>query len=650
MKNLIFLVSLLFVLFACSSERAELPPPNIVWLVSEDNSPFLGCYGDEFASTPNLNKLAQIGVKFNNTFANAPVCAPSRSTIISGMYATSMGTQHMRSENPTPKFMKFFPYYLKKAGYYTTNRIKKDYNTTDQDSVWDNSDWWGWKDAFIGREKDQPFFMMYNTWMSHEGKIHPNTDDWEYFHGTMKDHGIDSTTYQKWWDEAKHDPELVPIPPYHPKTKEMKRDWARYYDCVELMDREIGVLIEKFKQDKLLENTIIFYFSDHGGVIARSKRFVFDSGLRVPMLLYVPEKYQHLVDYEMGSETDRVVSFVDLAPTVLRLAGIEIPDYCEGVAFTGEQTKAEKEYAFGFRGRMDERYDLVRTVRDKRFRYIRNYMPHRIYGGKVRYLWRAKSIQSWEAEFKKSTLDEKQSAFWQSKAVEELYDIRNDPHNVNNLADDPKYKEDLLRLRNVLQKHMKETRDLGFVPEAEMIRRYKGSTPYDFIRSDNFPFDRVMETANLATEGNNENLKFLIDRLSDQEPVVRYWAAMGCAILKEKAKSATKDLMNLLEDKSPSVRIAASEALYNLGEKEKSINTLLEVINLPEMGKEETPSNIELYSNHFAITQALNVIDALNIDTEAIRKVVKRIADAERAGMRDYDKRIAEDLLLKFGM
>ena len=644
-KNYSFLVFFIISLFLVNCSENELPPPNIIWLISEDNSPFLGCYGDTTATTPNLDKFAENSLKFLNSFSNAPVCAPSRSTLITGMYATSLGTQHMRSENPTPNFVRFFPYYLRQAGYFTSNRVKKDYNTIDQDSVWDVTDWWDWDDALIGKKNDQPFFLMFNTWMSHEGKIHPNSDNWNYFKGTMSENGVDSSVYKKWWEDAEHDPSKMKIPPYHPETDEMRKDWVKYYDCVELMDREIGVMLSKIEKDSLFENTIIFYFSDHGGVLGRSKRFVFESGLRVPMLLHIPEKYKDLIDYEMGSETDQIVSFVDLAPTVLSLANIEIPPNYEGKAFAGYFREDESEYAFGFRGRMDERYDMARTVRNKRFRYIRNYMPHRIYGGKINYLWKAESMQSWEEEFKRENLDENQSAFWRTKEVEELYDIVNDPHNINNLANDPDFQEELSALRKILQNHLISSKDLGVFPEAEMVKRYNGKSPYEIVREQNFPYSLCLETANIATEGKAEYFDTLVKRLGDNEPVVRYWSAIGLAILKIKSDEAKDKLLKLTSDTSNSVRIAAAEALYHYGEIEMAVNTLTGIIQLPKFGKCESLKNTELYANQFAIANALNVIDALNIDTPKIREIISAIAESERASKRDYDKRIAQNIL-----
>jgi len=643
----ISLISMLVFFEACKHQEVQkLRPPNIILLVSEDNSPFLGSYGDTLASTPNLDIFSESGIRFTNAFANAPVCAPSRSTIISGMYATSMGTQHMRSENPSPDFMKFFPYYLKKEGYFTSNRVKKDYNTVDQDSVWDVADWWGWKEALIGKKDNQPFFLMYNSWMSHESKIHPDDDVFKYYSETMAAHEVDSIQMKAWWDAAKFDTNAVNLPSYHPNTPAMRSDWAKYYECMTLMDREMGVVLNKIKEDGYWDNSIIIYMSDHGGVLARSKRFVYDSGLRVPFVLHVPEKYKDYVNHKMGSVTDQMVSFVDLAPSILAMAGIEAPAYLEGNSFLIDTVK--NDYAFGFRGRMDERYDMVRTVRDKKYRYIRNYMPHRISAGRIQYLWKANSINSWEKAYQEGNCNEKQAAFWKTKPVEELYDITIDPDNTVNLAENTLYKKELQQLREVLQNHFITTKDLGFVPEAEMIKRSAKTTPYDFVRSEKFPYNLVVETANIATEGKPEHLNILLERLSNPEPVVRYWAATGCAILKSQANQAKEQLIKLLNDESLNVRITAAEALFYLEEKERSIKTLTKIIELPKMKEDDLVSNKELYSNHFAITNALNVIDALNIDTEEIKVLVDQIANSKRSRKGDFDYRMAENLMLKF--
>jgi len=285
-RRYFFYLFLSFLLFQCDvlegpASRPGLP--NIVWLISEDNSPFIGVYGDSLAKTPNIDHLASQGILYENAFSNAPVCAASRSTLITGMYATSLGTQHMRCLNPVPDFVRFFPAYLKEAGYYTTNRKKTDYNIPLQDGVWDN-DWWDWKDAFNGMAKDQPFFMMYNTWMSHEDKIHSDEKAFEYYRETLRalfGHEFSPEEIEDSLRRFNFKTGDIPLPPYHPPVEDMYSDWARYYNRLQMMDQEIGMVLSLLEEKGLLDNTIVFYFSDHGGVLPRSKRFPFESGLKV---------------------------------------------------------------------------------------------------------------------------------------------------------------------------------------------------------------------------------------------------------------------------------------------------------------------------------------------------------------------------------
>ncbi len=342
--------------------------PNILWITSEDNSPLLGCYGDTFATTPNLDKLAAESIVYDNAFANISVCAPARFTILTGMYACSVGTHNMRSRYPLPDFVKPYPHYLREAGYYCTNPGKTDYNyETDDKSHWDEG-------SYHDRRQGQPFFHVTNIKKSHESSIHE----------------------QKL---TRHDAQKVTLPPYHPDTPQIRQNWAQYYDSVEDMDKELGKILHELEKDRLAENTIVFYFADHGGVLCRSKRFLYDSGTRVPMMIRFPKKYRHLAPGEPGSRNDRLVSFVDLAPTLLSLAGINIPEHMQGEAFLGDGQKGPRSYVYLFRDRMDERYDMMRAVRDKKYKYIRNYYPHRIYGQHLEYLWKAAATRSWEEEY-----------------------------------------------------------------------------------------------------------------------------------------------------------------------------------------------------------------------------------------------------------
>ena len=605
MLNLRFLSCALLLICLGAAKAQDLPPPNILWIVSEDNSPLLGSYGDEFAITPNIDRLATEGVLYENAFATAPVCAPSRSTLITGVYPPSMGTQHMRSNNPIPKFIKFFPRYLREAGYYCTNNVKKDYNTIDQEEAWDES---SDSATYRNRPDGKPFFAIFNFTTSHESSIHEPIE------------------------RLVHDRKKVPIPAYHPRTPEMEHDWAQYYDQVTMMDAQVGKVLQELEEQGLADNTIVFYYSDHGGVLGRSKRYMYESGLHIPLVIRFPEKYRSLASGEANTRTDRLVTFVDFAPTVLSLAGIPVPEYMQGKAFLGEQEQSPREYAYGFRGRMDEVYDISRSVRDKRFRYTRNYMPHRIYGQYLEYLWRAPSMRSWEAAYQAGELNEAQSAFWERKPPEELYDIMQDPDNVHNLVADPQYQSDLQRLRQANGEWVRSIHDAGFLPEAEMIARAeeRDGTIYELVRNPKLPLDYIIETAEVASLEDSAHLDTLVERLDDDESAVRYWAATGCAILGEQAEPARSKLEKHLDDPSPSVAVASAEALYYLGNKEQSVATLTRVLK----------SDQEMARVH-----ALNVLKLIGEDARPALATTKELVDSKDPEDNSYDTRAALRLI-----
>ncbi len=610
MKTAVTALYFFSLLFIHGSARAQANEdrPNILWIVSEDNSPFIGAYGDTFATTPNIDHFATEGVRYTHAFSTAPVCAPSRSTLITGMYPSSLGTEHMRSNYPVPSFVKFFPRYLREAGYYTSNNSKKDYNTVDQPEAWDESSTTA---TYKKRKPGQPFFAVFNIFVSHESQLHksiPRAD-------------------------LRHDPERVPIPPYHPRTEEMKHDWAQYYDKIEAMDEQVGRILKELDESGLRENTIVFYYSDHGGVLGRSKRFMYESGLHVPLIVRFPEKYSRFTPGKPGTTTDRIVTFVDFAPTILSLADIDPPAWMQGKAFLGTKQGTEREYAYAFRGRMDERFDMVRSVRDKKYRYIRNYMPHKIYGQYLEYLWQAPHMPSWEKAWKNGELNEVQSTFWKPKPAEELYDVEADPYNVHNLAGEAQYKRVLERLREANRKWLMEVKDVGFVPEPMMLQIAKDKSLYDYARSGDYPLQRIMETAELASSKDPAFLPRLKKGLTDKNPVVRYWAVTGCTILSKDAIAARDQLAKLLQDPEISVRIAAAEALYYQSEKEKAITVL----------KQGLASD-----NLMARLQALNVFENIGEDARpALSDIAKLLKDDVKDG--DYDVRAAKHIIDKLG-
>lgn len=597
---------------ACTSDRSELPLPNILWITSEDNSPMLGCYGDTFATTPNLDALAARGFLYTHAYSNAPVCAPSRNTIITGVYANSGGHEHMRSYYRKSDEIKLYPQILREAGYYCTNNSKEDFNIhpSQTSDVWDQL---GKEAHYKNRPAGQPFFAIFNATVSHESSIHKSTPS----------------------NELRHKPEDVVLPPYHPDTDEFRHDWAQYYDKVEDMDTWVGGILRELEELGEADNTIVFYYSDHGGILGRSKRFVYETGTRVPFIVHIPEKYKYLYPAaNPGAKVDRLVSLVDLAPTLMSIIGKPISSILQGNAFLGDQKTADPEYVYMFRGRMDERYDMSRAVRDQRYRYIRNYMPHREYGQYLDYLWQAPSMKSWEAAFHAGECNEVQSVFWRPKPVEELYDTENDPWEVKNLAADPNYKEVLERLRNAGREWSLRIRDAGFIAEAEMVERTGGGAPYEYMRTTAVDIEKLIDAAEVCTS--SASVPELLEYVRSNDSAIRYWGVTGLLSLGERARPALAELRKAASDSAPDVAITAGEALYRLGDTAAGRKTLLDALQS---------------SNSFARTRAVGTINILNESSPEVKAAVVRMVQGlpERSN-RDYDWRAARSLFQKWNI
>ncbi len=593
-NSLLFTLALTVLFSHCTSKEA-LPPPNILWIVSEDNGPYLGCYGDNVATTPHLDAFASEGVLFTRAYSSAPVCAPSRATLITGMYPPALGVENMRSTYPVPSFIRFYPHYLKEAGYYTSNNHKKDYNTTDQPSAWHESS----KEAtYEKRAPGQPFFHVSNLYTTHESRLH-----------------LDSIARQ-------HTPGTVKLPAYHPDTKEVRNDWGVYYDRIQDMDQQVGEILQKLEREGLAENTIIFYFSDHGGAVAGSKRFLFESGLRVPLIVRIPEKYKHLSPHEMGTRTDQVVSFIDFKPTLLNLAGLEIPGYTQGQAFLGENIPSAQPYAYAFRGRMDERIDLSRSVSDGRFRYTRNFMPHRPYSQYVGTLWKAPGMRAWEASYQAGELNPAQERFFLPKPFEELYDLTDDPDNIKNLAGQPAYQKELERLRSALDQWQLENKDAGFIPESFLDSLSSGGTVYEYIHSTAYPVDHILDVAKMGASGKADHVDTLTQLLQHENAIIRYWAATGLIHTGREAGAASELLLERLKDPSPAVSIAAAEALFHLGQKKIAIEHLTGVLS---------------HENMHTRLLALNTLEYTGNDAKAALPVIQELIRPKED--REYDNR-----------
>ncbi len=462
------LSGMLILSFAIGCERSgqdsrdsfTIPRYNILWITVEDMSPRLPCYGDSVASTPNIDQLAAEGMRFKHANSVSGVCAPSRAAIITGMYPTTIGAHHMRTMKrtsaladitdpellaiptyeavPAPE-VKCFTEYLRAEGYYCTNNSKEDYQFARPITAWDES---SSKAHWRNRPDGKPFFSVFNIGYTHESRIWGHAGDpWV----------IDTS--------------LIEVPPYYPNTPTVRHDIARHYNNIQIMDSLVGNILKELEDDGLLDSTIIFYFSDHGDCLPRAKRWVYDSGLRVPLIIRWPDG-QHA-----GTVNDELVSFIDFAPTMLSLTGIDIPKYLQGQAFAGPQkAKTPRKYIFAARDRMDPAIDNRRAVRDKRYKYIKNYMPEKPYVQFLPYRDRMAMMQEMLQMDQEGTLPEIPANTWfrKTKPLEELYDTQTDPHEIHNLADDPAYKDKLEELRAAHLHWKEETQDWGLTPEPEL--------------------------------------------------------------------------------------------------------------------------------------------------------------------------------------
>lgn len=577
--------------------------PNILWISTEDINPNLGCYGDPYAETPNLDALAKKGMIFLHAWSNAPVCAPARTTIISGMYPPSTGGEHMRSSVPLPEGCKMFPQYLRAAGYYCTNNAKEDYNLQKPEGVWDESS----KNAhWRKRAAGQPFFAVFNNEITHESKIRAPGH------------------------QLVHDPAKAPVPAYQPDTPEVRHDWAQYYDNITTMDGQSAKLLQQVAEAGLAEDTIVFFWGDHGAGMPRSKRWPYNSGLQVPLIAYFPPKWQHLAPkgYAPGSKSEELVAFVDLGATMLSIAGVKTPSHMQGRAFAGEFRKESPGYLFGFRGRMDERQDLVRSATDGRYVYLRQYMPHLPYGQHINYMFQMPTTRVWNQLFLDGKLNEVQSRFWKAKPTEELYDLQNDRWEVNNLAESTEHAAILARFRRAQIGWCTGMRDLGFIPEAERLRVAKGGSPRDaFATEAAYPFAEVLEAASLASDLRVTGTAPLVKFLAHKNAIVRYWGALGLRMRGAMAVEENYEkLTALLNDECPSVRIVAAEALGLFGKATGLTGSLVVLLELADASKHGNITAVE----------ALNAIDRLGSKAASLKDKIAALPKSDKSGEQRY--------------
>jgi arylsulfatase A-like enzyme len=565
--------------------------PNILWLVSEDNSAsWIGCYGNEIAKTPNIDRMAKEGFQYMNVFASAPVCAPSRSTWITGINAISMGTHPMRSRYGIPHDkIPYYPDILREAGYYCANFTKTDYNIggrKDSD-CWDEAKVLDWENL----KQHQPFFQVINCGNTHESQA------------------------KRHLENTRQDPEKVNLPAYYPDLPTVRKNVARYYDCIENMDIFMGKQLDALKKAGLSDNTIVIYNSDHGGALPRGKRFLFENGLRSPLVIYIPPKYRNLwPERKPGTKVDRLVSFLDMPKTWISLAGATPPKTMQGAAFLGAKKEPEHSYHFAFRGRMDERVDNQRAICDKRFLYIRNYMPYAPWGQKLEYMWEIPLMKSWDADYKAGKTTARTSRFFTPKNSDELYDMHKDPDSVDNLIDNPEYRQILQKMRGEMTQWQMGIYDAGLMPESDIARRAKNNnlTIYELVRNPKlYDLKVYLKLSDLALAKEVGNLPTLGKALQNDDCAIRYWGVVGCFLLSDQLSlQQQKAVAKLLTDSSDEVRGIAAWTLVKTGyQKNKAFTTLQKML--------------DDYS--YAILSILNIIDWMGDDAKPLMPSVASI-------------------------
>ncbi len=529
-----------------SPEENQAEYPNIVWITSEDNSKhYMQLFDENGARTPNIEILANSGLIFTNAFSNAPVCSAARSALISGCYGPRTASHYHRriKQVPMPESAEMFPSYLRKAGYYTTNNSKEDYNFIKSDNVWDES---SNQASWRNRKEGQPFFHVFNIGITHEGQLH-------FTQERMKS---TSTITDK---------DTVFIQPIHPRTETFKYTNAFYLDRIMSMDTEVGKVMNELEKDGLFENTFIFYYGDHGGVLPGSKGYLTETGLHVPLVVYIPPKYRHMVDAALGTIIDGFVSFVDFGATVLNLAGIEIPEGIDGTPFLGKGIKTSeldaRDETFSYADRMDEKYDMVRALRKGKFKYVRNFNPFNFDGLMNNYRYRQLAYQEWQEMYRNGELNDIQSVFFEPKSPESLFDVEADPFETVNLAGDPDYSDILQEMRGRLYDRLRGMPDLSFFPEFYLVQ-HAFDNPVEFGQKHKNKIQNYIDISNLMLTDYSSAKPAIKASLESNDPWERHWGIIVCSSFGNSANDMIPVLRQLAKTDTEYInRVRAAEFL-----------------------------------------------------------------------------------------
>ncbi len=551
--------------FACSltaADKVKQERPNIVWFLTEDLSPhYLALFNNgKGAETPNVRQMAEHGLIYTNAYSNAPVSSAARTTLITGCYAPRFAGSFHRRLQPMvmPEGLNMFPTYLRQAGYYTCNAQKTDYNVQLDKDAWDEIK--GELNTWHNRpDKSKPFFFQRNNLLTHESKLF-----------------FDDDTYRN--VKTKNDPGKVNVHPSLADTKLVRYTYATFYDRINDSDKELGELIEMLREENVLDNTFIFYFGDNGGSLPGTKGYTDDMGIHVPLVVYVPEKWKDKIGKEYGSIETDPVSFMDFAPTVLNLAGINVPQQMDGKPFLGRNTSTKDNVVFGYGDRFDELYAFNRSVRKGKFRYARNFLPYHTQSLFAFYRYKQTAFREWRDLYTEGKLNRVQRSFFEPFGPEELYNLEKDPYETRNLANDPQYKSIVAELRGELKSYLINKADLGFFPETIILEEAM-TNPATFGEKNKGRIKSFVEIADLQTTAYSKDTeKQLYKALHSTDPVVRWWGITSCAYFSKQSSALKAEVSKLLTDERSFVRSRAMVLLsmYDQRYAKKDILTVLD--------------------------------------------------------------------------
>ncbi|GAA5225304.1 sulfatase family protein [Membranihabitans marinus] len=591
------------------NEKAIVDRPNIVWITSEDNSMhYLSMFHENGSPTPHIEFLAKEGIQYNRAFSNAPVCSVARSTLITGCYAPRIGAQYHRKiqKVPMPKDVEMFPQYLREAGYYTSNNSKEDYNLEKSDSVWDDS---SKKASWRNRNEGQPFFHVHNIGVSHESSLH-----------------FDKDVVQSY--DLKTEMDTSMVLPNHPNTHLFQFTNAYYRDKIIEMDERVGKVLSDLEADGLMDNTIIFYFGDHGGVLPGSKGYLYETGLHVPLVVYLPQQYREALSIEAGSQSNGFVQFIDFGPTVLNLSGIEIPKGMDGKPFLGQGVQWSevegRDETYSYADRFDEKYDMVRAVRKGNYKYIRSFQPFNHDGLRNNYRYKQLAYREWDSLYREGKLDEVEGAFFKPRPVELLYDVKEDPYETNNLAMESSYHSTLLDMRVRLQNWMIEKTDLSLYPEYLFIRD-GGGDPVTFGQNHAKDIQRYLSIADLSLAIFDDVKEEIMKCLESTDALDRYWALTVCVGFGEEAVGLFPIIEEMaIKDEMGINRVRAAEALALAGNKNQEEHILTALYEAEE------PAEALLMLNMMVLLEDGGADYQFNIDGKRLKEKVRASDEVQR--------------------